>query len=85
MSQEGEKCDDDQLEAEESEMSWGDIWSESVYHNRNVKWLNNLQREVNITKQEKVDITKEVTRSRLSQGALVKEFQSFAWESKITT
>ena len=43
----------------ESKMFWGDIWSESVDHNRNAKWFRNLQKEVNVTKQEKVDITKE--------------------------
>ena len=37
----------------------GDIWSESVDHNRDAKWLKDLQSEVNVTKQEKVDITKE--------------------------
>ena len=36
-----------------------DIWSESVDHNRGAKWLKDLQSEVNVTKQEKVDITKE--------------------------
>ena len=33
--------------------------SESADHNRDAKWLKDLQSEVNITKQEKVDITKE--------------------------
>ena len=59
VNQEGERCDDDQPDAEESKKFWGDIWSESVDHNRYVKWLKNLQSEVNVTKQEKVDITKE--------------------------
>ena len=36
-----------------------DVWSESVDHNRDAKWLKNLQSEINVTKQEKVDITKE--------------------------
>ena len=36
-----------------------EVWSESVDHNRDAKWLNDLQSEVNVTKQEKVDITKE--------------------------
>ena len=30
-----------------------------IDHNRDEKWLKNLQSEVNVTKQEKVDITKE--------------------------
>ena len=37
------------------EKFWGDIWSESVDHKRDVKWLKDLQR----SQQEKVDITKE--------------------------
>ena len=41
--------------AEESKF-WGDIWSQSVDHNRDVKWLKDLQREANVTKQEKEDI-----------------------------
>ena len=32
---------------------------ESVDHNRDVKWLKNLQSSVNVTKQENLDITKE--------------------------
>ena len=59
LNQEEERCDDDQLDAEESKKFWGDIWSESVDQNRNAKWLKDLQSEVNVTKQEKLDITKE--------------------------
>ena len=59
MNQEGERCDDDQRDPEESKKFWGDIWSESVDHNKDAKWLKNLQSEVSVTKQEKVDITKE--------------------------
>ena len=59
LNQEGERCDDDQPDAEESKKVWGDIWTESVDHTRDVKWLKDLQSEVNVTKQEKVDITKE--------------------------
>ena len=32
---------------------------ESVDHNRDTKWLKDLHSEVNVTKQEPVDITKE--------------------------
>ena len=39
--------------------SFGEIYGESVDHNRDAKWLKNLRSEVNVTKQEKVDITKE--------------------------
>ena len=45
LNQEGERCDDDQPNAEESKC-WGDIWSESVDHNRNVKWLKNSRRQI---------------------------------------
>ena len=31
---------------------------ESVDHNRDVKWLKNLQSYVSVTKQEKLDLTK---------------------------
>ena len=58
MNQEGERCDDDQPDAEESKKFLGDIQSESVDHNRDMKWLKDLQSEVSVTKQEKVDITK---------------------------
>ena len=59
MSQEGERCDDDQPDAEESKKFWEDVWSESVDHNRDVKCLKDLQSEVNVIKQENVNITKE--------------------------
>ena len=59
MNQDGERCDDDQPDAKELKKFWGDIWSESVDHNRDAKWLKDLQSEVNVTKQEKVHITKE--------------------------
>ena len=35
------------------------MWNESVDHKRDAKWLKDLQSEVNLTKHEKVDITKE--------------------------
>ena len=59
FSQEGERCHDDQPDSEESKKFWGDIWSESVDHNNDVKWLKDLQSEVNVTKQGKIDVTKE--------------------------
>ena len=36
LNQGGERCDDDQPDAEESKKFWGDIWNESVVHNRDV-------------------------------------------------
>ena len=59
INQEGERCVDDQPDAYESTKVWGDIWSNPVDHISDVKWLKDLQSEVNVTKQEKVDITKE--------------------------
>ena len=90
LSQEGERCDDNQPDAEESKKFWGDVWSESVDHNRDEKWLKNLQGEVNVTKQEKVDITKESLKKILGrmsnwkspgpdlvQGFWLKNFSTF--------
>ena len=90
LNQEGERCDDDdQPDADESKKFWGDIWSESVDHNRDAKWLKDLQSEVSVTKQKTGEgrcnqgkfeedswqnAKLEVTRSRLSPGVLVKEF-----------
>ena len=92
LNQEGERCDDDQPDAEESKKFWGDIWSESVDHNRDAKWFNDLQNEVCITKQEKVDITKESLKKILGrmpnwkspgpdlvQGFWLKNFRSLQW------
>ena len=59
LNQEGKRCNDDQSDAEESKKVWGDTWSKSVDHNRDAKWLKDLQSDVNVTKQEKIDITKE--------------------------
>ena len=36
---------------------WGNIWSQSVDHTKDAKWLQYLPSEVNVTKQEKIDIT----------------------------
>ena len=59
FNKEGERYDDDQQDAEEYKTFQGDIWSELVDHNRDAKWLKDLQSEINVTKQEKVYITKE--------------------------
>ena len=37
LNQEGERCDGDQPDAEESKKVWGGIWSESVDRNKDVK------------------------------------------------
>ena len=59
LNQAGERCDDDQSDAKASKKFGGGIWSESVDYNRDAKLLNDLQSEVNLTKQEKVAKTKE--------------------------
>ena len=43
--------------AEESKQFWGNIWSQSADHKKVAKWLQDLQSEVNVKKQEKIDIT----------------------------
>ena len=58
LNQEGERSDDDQPDSKELKKFWGDMWCELVDHNRDAKWLKDLQSEVRVTKQEKVDITK---------------------------
>ena len=42
---------------EESKQFWGNIWSQSANHKKGAKWLNDLRSEVNVKKQEKIDIT----------------------------
>ena len=46
--------------AEESKQFWGDIWSHSAGDKKDTKWLQEFQSEVNVKKQEKIDITTEV-------------------------
>ena len=43
--------------AEELKQFWGNIWSQSADHKKDAKWLQDLQSEVNVKKQEKIDIT----------------------------
>ena len=57
LDQEEERCDDDQPVAEQSKQFWGNIWSQSADHKKDAKWLQDLQSEVNVKKQEKIDIT----------------------------
>ena len=73
--------------AEESKQFWGNIWSQSADHKRDAKWLQDLRSEVNVKKQEKIDITTGSLKKILgrmpnwkspgpdfSPGVLVKEF-----------
>ena len=57
LDQEEERCDDDQPVAEESKQFCGNIWSQSADHKKDAKWLQHLRSEVNVKKQEKIDIT----------------------------
>ena len=43
--------------AEQSKQFWGSIWSQSADHKKDAKWLQDLRSEVNVKKQEKIDIT----------------------------
>ena len=43
--------------AEESKQFCGRIWSQSADHKKDAKWLQDLRSEVNVKKQEKIDIT----------------------------
>ena len=57
LDQEGERCDDDQPVAEESKQFWVNIWNQSADHKKDAKWLQDLRSEVNVKKQENIDIT----------------------------
>ena len=57
LDEEEERCDDDQPVAEESKQFWGNLWSQSADHKKDAKWLQDLRSEVNVNKQEKIDIT----------------------------
>ena len=56
LDQEEDRCDDDQPATEESTLFWGNIWSQSADH-KDAKWLQDLRSELNVKKQEKIDIT----------------------------
>ena len=60
INQEEERCDDDQLVAEESKQFRGTIWSQSPDYKKDTKMLQELRSEVNVKKQEKIDITKKI-------------------------
>ena len=57
LDQAEERCDDNQPLAEESKQFWGNIWSESADYKKDAKWLQELSNEVNVKKQDKIDIT----------------------------
>ena len=43
--------------AEEPKRFLGNIWSQSADHKKDAKWLQDLRSEVNVKKQETIDIT----------------------------
>ena len=43
--------------AKELKQFWGNIWSQSADYKKDAKWLQDLQSDVNVKKQEKIDIT----------------------------
>ena len=43
--------------AEESKQFWENIWSQSEDHKKDAKWFQELRKEVNVKKQERIDIT----------------------------
>ena len=43
--------------AEESKHCWGNIWSQSADPKKDAKQLQDIRNEVNVKKQEKIDIT----------------------------
>ena len=57
LNQEKESCDDDQRVAEESKQFWGNILSQSADHKKDAKCLQDLRSEVNVKKQEQIDVT----------------------------
>ena len=57
LDHEKERSDYDQPVAEESKQFWRNIWSQSPDHKKDAKWLQDLQSEVNVKKQEKIDNT----------------------------
>ena len=52
-----ERCHDDQPVVEESKQFWRSIWSQSGDHKKDAKWLQDLRSEVNVKKQERIDIS----------------------------
>ena len=57
LDQEEERCDDDQPVPKESKQFCGHIWSQTVDLRKDAKWLQDLRSEVNVKKQEQIDIT----------------------------
>ena len=84
LDHEEERSDYDQLVAEDSKQFWGNIWSQSADLKKDAMWLQDLQSESHVKKQEKIDITTESLKKILGRmpnwnspgldfGVLVKE------------
>ena len=43
--------------AEESKQFWGNMWRQSANHKKDTKCLQALRNEINVKKQEEIDIT----------------------------
>ena len=56
LDQEEKNCDDQPV-AEESKQFGGNIWSQYADHKKDAKWLQDLRSEVNVKKQEQIDIS----------------------------
>ena len=54
MNEEGERCDDNLPDAEESKKFWEGIWSEFLDHKRDAKWLKYLQSDVNVKNRREI-------------------------------
>ena len=67
LNQEGDPFDDDQPDVEESKKFRGDIWGQSVDHKIDARWFKDLRSGVNVTKQEKIDITRELLKKILGR------------------
>ena len=53
--------------AEESKQFLGNIWSPSADHKKDAKWLQDLQSEVNVEKQEKININTGISKKNLGR------------------
>ena len=60
--------------AEEWKQFWGNIWSQSADHKKDVKWLQDLRSEVNVKKQEKKILPQEVQK-RYLEGCQTGSYQ----------
>ena len=55
---------------------WGNIWSQSADHKKDAKWLQDLRSEVNVKKQEMIDITTGSSKKILGRMPNMKSMKS---------